>query len=125
MKRLVLAIASFVVLAIGVAATPSASAVDLFNRCTSTDPNQCKVVKENNLNYQGKNSVWTLVQFALGILGGIAVIMIVIGGIRFATSNGDASSVASAKKTILYSVVGLVVALLAGGIVTLVNNYFG
>ncbi len=125
MKRLVLAIMSVFVVSLGVATAPSASAIDLFNRCTSTDANQCKVVKENNLNYQGKNSIWTLVQFALGILGGIAVIMIVIGGIRFVISNGDASAVAGAKKTILYSVIGLGVALLAGGIVTLVNNYFG
>jgi hypothetical protein len=100
------------------------AATDLFNRCTSVDATQCKIVKENNLDYKGTNSIWKLVQFALGILGGISVIMIVIGGIKFATSAGDASGVSSAKNTILYAVIGLVVALMASGIVLLVTQYF-
>lgn len=125
MRGLVLAIVSMFIVAFSVMASPSAFAIDLFGRCASSDANQCALVKENNLNYKGKNSLWTMIQFALGILGGIAVIMIVVGGVRFAISAGDASSVASAKKIILYAVVGLVVALLAGGIVTLINNYFG
>jgi hypothetical protein len=50
--------------------------------------------------------------------------MIVIGGIKFATSAGDASGVSSAKNTILYAVIGLVVALMASGIVLLVTQYF-
>jgi hypothetical protein len=123
MNRVVAAILS--IFTVGLVLAPSVGAVDLFNRCTSADTSQCKIVKENNLNYQGKNIIWTIMQFVLGILGGIAVIMIVVGGIKFVISNGDASAVASAKKTILYSVVGLVVALLASGIVLLVNNFFG
>lgn len=55
--------------------------------------------------------------FALGILGALAVIMIIVGGIRYTTSNGDASRIKAAKDTIMYSVVGLVVALLAYAIV--------
>lgn len=106
------------------ATAPRVQAIDLFNRCTSADASQCNIVKENNLNYKGTNSIWKLVQFALGVLGGISVIMIIIGGIKFATSAGDASGVSSAKNTILYAVVGLVVALMASGIVLLVTGYF-
>jgi len=51
--------------------------------------------------------------------------MIIIAGIRFATSGSDASSVQSAKNTILYAVVGLVVAFLAYAIVNWVFNLFG
>ena len=123
MSRLVAIILS--VFTVGLLVSPSVGAVDLFNRCTSADTSQCKIVKENNLDYKGKNMIWTVMQFVLGLLGGIAVIMIVVGGIKFTVSNGDASAVASAKKTILYSVVGLVVALLASGIVLLVSNFFG
>lgn len=125
MKRLILVAVMVVTLGLGAVSAPQASAIDLFGRCTSTDASQCKVVKENNLNYQGKNSIWKIMQFALGILGGLAVLMIVVGGIKFATSAGDPSGVSSAKRTILYSVIGLVVAILASGIVALVNSYFG
>ncbi len=106
------------------AVAPQATAVDLFGRCTSVDTDQCKVVKENNLNYKGTNSIWMLVQFALGILGGIAVIMIVIGGIKYATSAGDSAGVQSAKNTIMYAVIGLVVAMMATAIISLVPIYF-
>lgn len=51
------------------------------------------------------------------ILGAIAVIMIVIGGFKFVTSGGDTNAVASAKNTIIYALVGLVVVALAQVIV--------
>lgn len=47
------------------------------------------------------------------IVGVIAVVMIIVGGLKYITSRGDSSSVSSAKNTILYAVVGLVVAALA------------
>ena len=55
--------------------------------------------------------------FAVGIL---AVIMLIWGGIRYVLSGGDSGAVSSAKKTILYAVVGLIVAILAYAIVNFV-----
>ncbi len=66
----------------------------------------------------------TIVNTMLFILGIIAVIMIVIGGIRYVVSNGDSSAVAGAKNTILYAVIGLVVAILAYAIVNFVVTTF-
>lgn len=66
----------------------------------------------------------TVVNVLLFILGAVAVIMIVIGGIRYAISQGDSSAVSSAKNTILYAVIGLVVALLAYAIVNFVIAQF-
>lgn len=101
-------------------ATP-AYAIDLFGACG----NECTSLKrENDLDYTKPNRLWTIVGFALQILGGIAVVIIVIGGIRYSSSNGDPSRVKAAKDTIMYAVIGLVVALLATGIVSLVNTYF-
>ena len=60
----------------------------------------------------------------LFILGAIAVIMLIIGGIKYTTSNGDPQSVKSAKDTILYSVIGIVVAILAYAIVSWVVESF-
>lgn len=69
-----------------------------------------------DLTFNVKNLVNTL----LYILGAIAVIMIVVGGIRYTTSAGDSSRVKAAKDTVMYSVVGLVVALFAFAIVNFV-----
>lgn len=68
--------------------------------------------------------VQTIVNILLYILGAIAVVMIVIGGVKYTTSNGDASNIKSAKETILYSVIGLVVAILAYAIVNFVLQSF-
>lgn len=70
------------------------------------------------------DTIKTIVNILLYILGAIAVVMIVIGGIRYTTSNGDSSSITSAKNTILYSVIGLVVAILAYSIVNFVVSQF-
>lgn len=54
-------------------------------------------------------------------LAGVAcVIAIVVGGIKYVTSNGDSGDITSAKKTILYALVGLVVVIGAFTIVQLV-----
>ncbi len=66
----------------------------------------------------------TVVNTMLFILGIVAVIMIVIGGIRYVVSNGDSAAVAGAKNTILYAVIGLVVAILAYAIVNFVVTTF-
>lgn len=66
----------------------------------------------------------TIVNILLYILGAIAVVMIVIGGIRYTTSNGDSSAITSAKNTILYAVIGLIVAILAYSIVNFVLSQF-
>ena len=59
------------------------------------------------------------IMYAVGI---VSVVMIVVGGIRYATSGGNAEKVKSAKNTILYACVGLAVALLALAIVNLVKS---
>ncbi len=50
----------------------------------------------------------------------IAVIMIIIGGIRYIISNGDQNAVTGAKNTILYAIVGLVIAIFGWAIVNFV-----
>ncbi len=55
----------------------------------------------------------TIVNILLFIVGAIAVIMLIIGGIRYVVSGGDQSAVTAAKNTILYAIVGIIVAFLA------------
>ncbi len=63
-----------------------------------------------------------VINVVLGVVGFIAVVMIIMGGISFTTSQGDAAKTTKARNTILYGVVGLVVALLAFAIVNFVLN---
>jgi hypothetical protein len=59
--------------------------------------------------------------FAVGV---ISVIMIVVGGIRYAVSGGDANATKSARDTILYAIIGLVVSFVAWGVVNFVVGAF-
>lgn len=51
------------------------------------------------------------------VIGALAVLIMLIGAIRYITSTGDAKRIQAAKDTILYAVIGLVVAILAREIV--------
>lgn len=62
----------------------------------------------------------TIVNTLLFIIGAIAVIMIIFGGFKYVTSGGDSNGVTSAKNTILYAVIGLIVAVLAFAIIDFV-----
>ena len=66
----------------------------------------------------------TVTNILLFIIGAIAVIMLVIGGIRYTVSNGDANAVTAAKNTILYAIIGIVVAILAYAAVNFVIEAF-
>lgn len=62
-----------------------------------------------------------LAYFVAGI---IAVIVIIVGGIMYATSSGEAAAVTKAKNLILYSVIGLVVIFAAFAITNFVIGRF-
>jgi hypothetical protein len=47
------------------------------------------------------------------LTGAVAVVMIIIGGLKYVISQGDPGSTRSAKDTILYAIIGVVVAILA------------
>lgn len=66
----------------------------------------------------------TITNVLLFIIGAISVIMLIIGGIRYTVSGGDSGAVTSAKNTILYAIVGIVVALLAYALVNFVVGSF-
>ncbi len=58
----------------------------------------------------------------LFLVGAISVIMLIIGGIRYVVSAGDQNAVTGAKNTILYAIVGIIVAFLAFAAVNFVTN---
>lgn len=60
----------------------------------------------------------------LFIIGAISVIMLIVGGIRYVVSGGDQGAVTAAKNTILYAIVGIIVAILAYAVVNFFVNQF-
>lgn len=61
-----------------------------------------------------------VVDVFLFVTGAVAVLMIIIGGVRYVISNGDGSAVKDAKNTIMYAVIGLIIAIIAYAIVNFV-----
>lgn len=61
-----------------------------------------------------------IINAALFLIGAISVLMLIYGGVSYTISMGDAKKVETAKNTIMYAVIGIVVALLAYAIVTFV-----
>ena len=61
-----------------------------------------------------------IIKGVLYVVGIIAVVMVIIGGVQYATSAGDQNAVTKAKNTILYGIIGLVIAILAYAIVSFV-----
>lgn len=66
---------------------------------------------------QFSNTLVNIVNAIILVLGLVAVVVIVIGAITLMTSNGDAGKVVKAKNTILYAVIGLIIAALTSAIV--------
>ena len=100
--------------------------INVFSNCsngvssTTSGSSICGAAQQNDFNKLMTNIINTI----LIVLGMIAVIMIIIGGIRYTTSNGDSGQIASAKNTVLYAVVGLVIAIMAYAIVNFVLAAF-
>lgn len=64
--------------------------------------------------------VTTIINIFSIIVGIVAVIMIIYGGFKYITSGGDSGNITSAKNTIVYAIIGLVVVALAQFIVQFV-----
>ena len=78
----------------------------------------------NDVNAESEvsNLVITVVDILSLIVGAASVVMLIIGGFRYVISGGDANSISSAKNTVLYAIVGLVIVALAQFIVRFVLN---
>lgn len=103
------------VLAVVVLASSSVSALTLQEGAEAARCDGCPA------DLFGDNGVFKkITNTILYIVGIIAVIMLIIGGIRYVTSGGDAKKVTDAKNTVLYAIIGLVIAFLAFAIVNFV-----
>lgn len=127
MKKLVLSALAAVLMVLGLSGiatlSPAYAQVICANGEPAGDYKECKEwAGDQGISNQKSlmENLTIIINVVVGVVGFVAVAMIVMGGISFATSQGDTSKVAKARNTVLYGVVGLVVALLAFAIVNFV-----
>jgi hypothetical protein len=77
---------------------------DLIVPTTSTDMNPQEIVV-------------MIINYSLFFIGALALIFVIWGGIQYVTSGGDAEKTTKARNTLLYAIIGVVVVVLAYGIV--------
>lgn len=82
-------------------------------------------IEPGNSPEDAKPVIQNVLNVIFGILGVVAVFVMILGGFYLMTSQGDSAKVTRGKNTILYGVVGLVVALLAFAIVNFVLGKVG
>ena len=85
---------------------------------TTTDMQNKSIAGEGGL-------ISILINFLLWTVGILSVVMIIFSGFRYITSAGDAAKTKSAQTTLTYSIVGLIVAVLAWVIVKMILRQFG
>ncbi|MBQ9020117.1 hypothetical protein IJ096_02240 [Candidatus Saccharibacteria bacterium] len=74
----------------------------------------------------GVDGVFTnITNTILYVVGIVSVIMLIYGGLRYIISGGDSKKVTDAKNTILYAIIGLIIAILSFAIVNFVLNSIG
>lgn len=72
-----------------------------------------------------QSNIKLIINAMLLIIGIVAVIMLIVGGFRYVLSNGNDKAITGAKDTILYAIIGIVIALLSFAIVNFVLTQFG
>ncbi len=119
---LVVPLAMLSVAAISVPASAAPNSECPTNANDLTLDQGAKCAKGNSQDASLTNVFQTVTNILLFLVGAVAVIMLVIGGLRYVTSNGDQNAVTGAKNTIMYAIIGIVVAFLAYAAVGFVTS---
>lgn len=130
MQRIKLSFVSIMALALfGGTALATVSGTVASAACTgSSNGLDCAIDGANNVKTGGSKSgnlntaIKTITNILLFIIGAVSVIMLIIGGMKYVMSNGSPDAIKSAKNTILYAVIGIIVAIAAYAIVSFVIN---
>jgi len=94
--------------------------------CSSDGSPDCVINGTSHKDESFLPTINSIINLLIGITGIIAVAVIIYGGYQYVLSTGDAAKVAKAKNTIMYGIIGLVIAMLAFAIVNFVlKNVFG
>lgn len=128
MKKLLILSAASLLVAIAMLLPQKTSAQDLFDDVCGSGTGDSAVCQDKNNSqsdgsnsFYGRNGVLTKIARIIAIVVGVAsVIMIIIGGFKYVLANGDSNSINSAKNTILYAIIGLIISVIAVSIIQFV-----
>lgn len=67
--------------------------------------------------------VITIINIALGIVGSLAVLLLILGGFRYLFAAGNEERAEMAKKTISHAIIGLAIVLMSFAIVALITRF--
>lgn len=81
--------------------------LDITSNCNSSG------LSQGQANQKLNSIIHTIINLLSVVVGVVAVIMIIVGGLRYITSGGSDTSVTGAKNTILYAIIGLIIVALA------------
>lgn len=126
MKRLLISLAALTTMLVPLSYT-SVGAIDInhylclgINFGKSADCSSTADGEEDAVVHIARNIVDALTL----IVGIISVIMIIFGGLRYIVSGGDSAKVTGAKNTLLYAIVGLLIAISAQELITFITANF-
>lgn len=123
MKKSIISIAIMTCAVFGASVLSTASLSGSASAQVSEGINTATTSEMKGKSIDGKDGlIKTVVNVLLWAVGILSVIMIIFSGFRYITSAGDASKTKSAQSTLIYSVVGLIVAIMAYAIVNMVTN---
>lgn len=126
MKKFILASLALVgVVATAAATVPAISPAKAVNPYGACDANSSSAICKGKGESLSEGFVKPTINIILWVVGVAAVIVIIVAGLKYVTSSGNPSAVSSAKTTILYAVIGLVIAITAYAIVNFVFKSFG
>lgn len=107
-------------LAVGAVLFIAPVSVEAFNGAVQSGVNAARGTDVPSTLLGDGGALTTIVNALLFIIGFLSVIMLIFGGLRYIISGGNAAAVTTAKNTILYAIVGLIIAIFAYAIVNFV-----
>ena len=123
---LIVACSVFGFSAISVASLPTNVSAQAANSVVKKGITTATTADMENKSIAGEGGLISiLINFLLWTVGVLSVVMIIFSGFRYITSAGDAAKTKSAQTALTYSIVGLIVAVLAWVIVKMILRQFG
>lgn len=126
LSALIVACSVFGFSAISVASLPANVSAQAANSVVKKGITTATTTDMQNKSIAGEGGLISiLINFLLWTVGVLSVVMIIFSGFRYITSAGDAAKTKSAQTALTYSIVGLIVAVLAWVIVKMILRQFG